>query len=277
MGFGHKFNERDASLVKEREKLRKAIKEDLIQDEYVLAFFYGGSLAKGNYDDYSDLDLRIVVKEEVFEAYRKNKKERAKCWGDVLYYEDFPWAVHTVAHFKCFIKVDVFYYKPQDLKASLHLKEVEIEYDPFHIVKNIHKQSNELHYMVTLDEFEIWRSKFFAHMHEVYRRVKRGEIYYALHSLDHMRWSIAAGWNMERDILPNPPGDWSKYEGKRSTFADWQISLLKEWGSSRSPEDILIVMKGIVPEFKRVHSSICRKLELEEQTDWVDEVVGLVL
>ncbi len=206
MGFAGK-PERDAKLNEKRQIIKNAIKQDLIIDKNILAFFYGGSVARGNSDIYSDLDLRILVKDDAFETYRRNKKERAKHWGEVLYYEDFPWAAHTVAHYKSFVKVDAFYYKQRDLKPSLYLKEeADIIYDPYDIVKKMWESSQELFYTVSIEEFEIWRSKFFAHTHEVYRRVMRNEIYYALHSLDMMRWSVASGWKMEKNKIPNAPG-----------------------------------------------------------------------
>jgi predicted nucleotidyltransferase len=277
MGFETKHEKRDANLISKREELKEAIRRDLMNDENVLAFYYGGSIAKGNHDCFSDLDLRIVVKDEVYEEYRKNKKERAKFWGDVLFYEDFPWAKHTVAHFNCFIKVDAFYYKKGDLKPSHYMKEeAHIEYDPCNIVRNVREHSRLLGYEINYGDFEIWRSKFFAHMHEVYRRVHRGEIYYALHSLDMMRWTIAAGWEMVKDRQPNAPGDWSKYEGERSPFNKREKELLAGWDACRNPDEIYAVMKNIVPEFKRIHSRLCEKIGEDEKAEWVDEIVEMV-
>ncbi|MEG9295524.1 nucleotidyltransferase domain-containing protein [Mangrovibacillus sp. Mu-81] len=272
-----KHGKRDANLIREREKLKEAIKRDLVNDENVLAVFYGGSMARGNHDRFSDLDLRIVVKEEVYEKYRINKKVRAKLWGEVLFYEDFPWAKHTVAHYKSFVKVDAFYYKEEDLEPSHYFKEeAHIEYDPYHIVRSVWEQSQPLQYEVCHGEFEIWRSKFFAHMHEVYRRVQRAELYYALHSLDMMRWTIAAGWEMVNGRQPNAPGEWSKYEGDRSPFDTGKQKLLAGWDACHNQEQIYAVMKDIVPEFKRIHKCLCEKLGEDERSDWVDEIVGLV-
>jgi predicted nucleotidyltransferase len=277
VGF-EKHEKRDANLISNREKLKEAIRRDLVNDVNVLAVFYGGSMARGNHDRFSDLDLRIVVKDEVYEEYRKNKKERASLWGDVLFYEDIAWAKHTVAHYKCFVKVDVFYYKKEDLKPSHYMKEeAYIEYDPYNIVRSVKEHSQLLQYEVSYGEFEIWRSKFFAHMHEVYRRVQRGELYYALHSLDMMRWAIAAGWEMVKDRQPNAPGEWSKYEGDRSPFNKKEKELLAGWDACRNPNEIYTVMTNIVPEFKRIHSRLCEKLCEDDRADWVDEIVGLVV
>jgi predicted nucleotidyltransferase len=277
VGFVTRHKERDGKLQENLQKLMDVINSDLTNDENVLAVFYGGSIAKGNDDLYSDLDLRVVVKEEVFEEYRINKKDRAKNWGDVLYYEDFPWATHSVAHFRSFVKVDTFYYKPKDLQPSIYLKEeAKIVYDPYGIVKEIYEKSQALDYRLTIEEFEIWRGKFFAHMHEVYRRVMRGEIYYALSSLNMMRWYIASGWDMEKNNLPNEYGVWSKYEGKRAGFEDWQLSLLESWDCDRNPYNIMNVLKLITPEFKRVHKKLCEKLEIEENSEWVNEIIEMV-
>ncbi|MCA1055625.1 nucleotidyltransferase domain-containing protein [Rossellomorea aquimaris] len=239
MRFTAKHEERDHQLISERQKLKEAIKKDLRSDENILAFYYGGSLAKGDHDRYSDLDLRIVVRDDAYDVYRKNKKERAKKWGDVLYFEDFPWAKHTVAHYKSFVKVDAFYYMKEDLQPSHYMKDGAcIEYDPYGIVKDVKERSKDLHYKVSLGEFEHWRSKFFAHLHEVYRRSERGELYYALHSLDMLRWSIAAGWDMENDRQPNAPEEWSKYEGERTLFSGEEQRLLADWCAGRDHREI---------------------------------------
>jgi predicted nucleotidyltransferase len=278
VGFTAKFDERDLKLPLVLEKINQAISTDLTEDPNVLAFFYGGSVAKGNVDLYSDLDLRIVVKNEHFEEYKRNKKERAKRWGEILFYEDFPWAAHSVAHYSDFVKVDSFYYKKVDLKPSLYLKEeTKIIYDPHKIVEKVLHESQTLSYHLTEEDFEIWRGKFFAHMHEVYRRVKREELYYALSSLDMLRWSIAAGWDMEADRNPNQMGVWSKYEGKRSDFDRPQLSLLESWHSDRNPAQIMAVIISIIPEFKRLHSRLCNKLSIEENTAWIDEIIKKVI
>lgn len=138
------------------QKIRIAIKNDLSNDKEVLAIFYGGSIARGNNDLYSDLDLRVVVTEEAYSKYIANKKERARNWGEVLYFEDRgSYVPYSIAHFKNFVKVDTFYYKPQDLQPSVYLKEeVEIEYDPYELAKDAKEKSQDKNYELTLDEFE---------------------------------------------------------------------------------------------------------------------------
>lgn len=103
MGFETKHRKRDLEIPKHRQILLNIIEQDLLSDGNIIAVFYGGSIGNQNTDLYSDIDLRIVVKDEVFEEYRVNKKQRAKKWGKVLFFEDFPWATYSIAHFDTFI------------------------------------------------------------------------------------------------------------------------------------------------------------------------------
>ncbi|MGX1193436.1 hypothetical protein [Metabacillus sp. SLBN-84] len=252
-----KFEERDSNLPKWREELMAKIEQDLLLDDSVSGVFYGGSIGAGNTDLYSDIDLRIVVKDDVFEQYRQNKKNRAERWGHVLFFEDFPQATYSIAHFDCFIKVDSFYYKSSDLSPSVWLRDIEIVKDHEGFLEDLRSHSKPLRYKASEAEFDIWRNKFFAYAHEAYRRCMRNEFYYALHCLDMMRWSIAAGWYMEKGYPPNNPGDWAKLEGVRSRLSEQQKLLLSSWHSSRDKEQILYVLHAMLPEFIALHERLC--------------------
>ncbi|WP_096187799.1 hypothetical protein [Evansella halocellulosilytica] len=270
------LKKRDEQLPAEREKLILAIEANITPDENILSVFYGGSIGAGNTDLYSDIDVRIVVKEDVYEQYVLSKQSRARNWGDVLFFEDFPGTTYTVAHYDCFVKVDCFYYRAVDLKPSVWLKDIKIVKDTDQIMTVVAEESKKLSFNLTKEDVEVWRTKFFAYIHEVYRRVKRGEIYYALSCLDHLRFSLTSGWYMEKGIQPNSFGDWAKIEGPRSYLNDWQQSLLKEWEGSLQPDHIMHVMKQMIPEFIRVHKVLCEKVSLIEDRQRVDNILGKV-
>jgi len=277
VGLEDKHRERDLVLPKHRETLLNAIEMDLLDDENILGVFYGGSLGNKNTDLYSDIDLRIVVKDEFFEEYRLNKKQRAKNWGNVLFFEDLPWATHSVAHYDSLIKVDTFYYRLKNVQPSIWLQNIKIVRDTDGFLKDVLEKSLKLTYLPSVQEVEIWRSKFFAYVHETYRRVMRKEIYYALHCLDNLRQSMVTGWYMDEGFQPNTFGDWAKLEGSRSKLLQWQLNLLEKWYSSREPEEIFKVIKMIIPEFLKVHSSLCGKLEMDEKSEWVEEILNMTL
>ncbi|WP_197276392.1 hypothetical protein [Bacillus sp. JCM 19034] len=276
MGFINNHNKRDWKIPKHRKMLMNWIEQDLKIDENVIAVFYGGSLGKQNTDLYSDIDLRIVVIDAMFEEYRLNKKARAENWGKVLYYEDLPWTNYSIAHFDTFVKVDTFYYKMKDIQPSVWLQDICIFYDKEGFMEAVLEKSKKLVYHPTVQEVEIWRTKFFAYVHEAYRRVKRKEMYYALECLDKLRFSMATAWYMDKGLQPNAFGDWAKYEGERSELEKWQLALLADWYSSRDPFQLMRVIQNMIPEFKKTHRSLCKKVGLEEKTEWVDEILGMV-
>ncbi|MFC5464148.1 aminoglycoside 6-adenylyltransferase [Lederbergia graminis] len=277
MGLVSNHKERDLQIPKHRQRIKAAIEQDLIHDPNVLAIYYGGSIGNQNTDLFSDIDLRIVVKDECFEDYRLHKKQRARNWGNVLYFEDFPWTSYSIAHYDSFIKVDSFYYKITDIQPSIWLQNINIVHDSTGLVNDALEKSMKLMYKPTMEEVEIWRTKFFAYAHEVYRRVMRNELYYALHCLDNMRLSMVTAWYMDAGIQPNTFGDWAKLEGNRSKLSDSQLLLLEKWDSSRDPTQITHVMQSMFPEFKRVHKSLCEKLGIAENPEWVDRILRMVM
>lgn len=276
MGYETKHKQRDLEIPNYRQKLMSVIEADLIKDKNVRAVFYGGSIGKQQTDLYSDIDLRIVVKDEMYEDYRKNKKQRAKSWGNVLFFEDFPWTTYSIAHYEGFLKVDSFYFKINDLQPSVWLQHIKIIHDATGVLPSLLEKSKRMHYEPTVEEFERWRGKCFAYIHETYRRVMRNERYYALQCLDHLRLSIILAWHMEAGTPPNTFGDWAKLEGPRSFLSESQLMLLEHWHSSREPRNIMIVLKMMFPEFKRVHNVLCHNFGLPEDPDWVDRLLDMV-
>lgn len=277
MGFGTKYKSRDLVLPKHREYLIRAIEEDLLYDENILGVFYGGSLGNNNTDLYSDIDLRIVVKDDEFEDYRINKNQRAKNWGRVLFFEDFPYSNYTTAHYDTFIKVDAFYYKVQNVQPSIWLKNIKIIHDTDDLLKSILEKSAKLSYLPSVQEVEIWRTKFLAYVHEIYRRLMRKEIYYALNCLDNLRFSIVTGWYMDAGFQPNAFGDWAKIQGDRGKLSKEQLNLLEQWYSSQDSDEIFNVVKKIIPEFLNVHKSLCIKLKIKENSKEMEEILNMVL
>ncbi|MCZ0873932.1 nucleotidyltransferase domain-containing protein [Peribacillus sp. AS_2] len=71
-GFVSNHNERDAFLPEQRDILLENALKDLLADPDVWAIYIAGSLAKGNDDQYSDIDLHTIVnpkrKAEVFKG-----------------------------------------------------------------------------------------------------------------------------------------------------------------------------------------------------------------
>ena len=277
MGFVSKHLERDESLPKHRDVILKNALKDLKTDSNVLAIYLGGSLAKGYIDNYSDVDLHTIVTSEKKSDFIKDKKNRAKNWGAVLFYEDFnPSSPVVVTHYDCFVKVDSWYHSPNEILPSIWLKGLKVLYDPTNIISNVIKESSNLVYKPSSEEVEFWRGKLLAFIHETYRAVMRDEIYYALSNFDRIRWLMVSGWYMEmEEHLDSSYGIWSKLEGKRSKLNQWQLSLLQSWDCSRNSNEIMNKMVSILPEFLRLNKYLSKKVEIEANEDHIKKVIEM--
>ena len=275
--FESKHRERDAEIPMHRQMIKEKIERDLLDDPFIVSVFYGGSIGNNDSDNYSDIDLRIVVAEEEFENYRAKKRKRATRWGAVSFFEDVPYSNYSAAHYENFVKVDTFYYRLKDVLPSFWLRNIEVLFDTSEMLEDVVEKSRKLTFDPSFEDVELWRTKFFAYLHESYRRVMRNEIYYALNCLDNLRFFMTTAWYMEAGIQPNALGDWAKIEGDRSQLEDWQLAKLAEWGSGRNPEDIMNAVINMIPEFKRVHRLLCEKVGLDEDIQWVEGIINKVL
>ncbi|WP_226641624.1 aminoglycoside 6-adenylyltransferase [Mesobacillus subterraneus] len=279
MGLVSKHLERDLALPKHRDILLESALMDLTSDSNVLAIYQAGSLARGNFDDYSDIDLHIIVDPVQKANFIKNKRNRAAKWGNVLFYEDFnPASPVVVTHYDSFVKIDSWYHSPEEVEPSIWLKGYKVLYDPNNIIRDVIQESSNIVYKPTADEVEFWRGKLLAFIHETYRAVMRGEIYYALSNLDRVRWLIASGWYMEmEEHLDSPYGVWSKIEGNRSKLEQGQLALLKSWECSRDPDQIIKTMASIVPEIYRLNKHLSKQVDIDEDEEHMRKVIGMVI
>jgi predicted nucleotidyltransferase len=278
VGFVTRHKERDLKLPERRDMLLKNALDDLTNDPEVLGVYLGGSLAKGNDDLYSDIDLHIIVSSEKKAEFISKKRERPKKWGTVLYFEGPSYTPVVVTHFDCFVKIDTHYKVPNELQPSIWLHGLKALYDPKGIIEKVFNESNKLTYKPTSEDIEVWRGKAFAYIHETYRAVMRNEYFYALSNLDRFRWLIAYGWYMEKEYrIDGSYGVWSKLEGDRSRLEEWQIVLLHSWDTTKHPEQIMKTMASIVPEFMRLNKVLCNLTGLEENEELCKKVLDMVL
>jgi predicted nucleotidyltransferase len=222
MKYVSKHEDRDSKLPEVREELLEKIIISLKQNFEIVGIFLGGSISKSNFDLFSDIDLRIVVSDQKFFEYVRNKQELPKQWGRVLFFEDlYPKAPFTIAHFDNFIKVDIFFYTAEKIEPSIWFKDIQILHDTDGILNELLNKSNDIKYQVSREDVIRWRGKVFSYIHEVYRRVKREEYYYALTMMNNLRSFIVQGWDMSSNRQPNDAWDWSKIEGSRTHLELW--------------------------------------------------------
>ncbi len=279
MGLETKHFVRDMNLPRDRHEILKKATADLTSDENVRAIYLGGSLAKGNYDNYSDIDLHIIVEDASLKDFVRFKRQRPLNWGNVLFFEDsHPDSPVVVAHFDSFVKADTWYKTTGQLKPSIWLKGLEVLYDPNDILKDIFEESSKIEFLIDAEAVKFWEGKILAFYHETYRAAMRKEWYYALANLDRIRWLIADGWFMESgNHLDSAYGVWSKVEGERSLLNDWQLSLLATWHCDRETEDILAALTIMLPEVMRLYRVLHKKAGLEANEEHFRRIIEMVI
>jgi predicted nucleotidyltransferase len=277
VGFVSRHIVRDSSLPKYRDVLLENALKDLTSDSNVLAIYQAGSLARGNFDNYSDIDLHTIVTPEKKVDFIKEKRNRARKWGEVLFYEDFnPFSPVVVTHYDSFVKVDSWYHSPEEVVPSIWLKGYKVLYDPNKIISHVIKESSLEVYKPSSDEVVFWRGKLLAFIHETYRAVMRDELYYAISNLDKVRWLVVSGWYMEMEQhLDSPYGVWSKIEGKRSQLNHWQLSLLESWNCGRNSNQIMKTLASMVPEILKLNKYLSKQVNIEEKEEHLKKIMEM--
>ncbi|WP_083318271.1 nucleotidyltransferase domain-containing protein [Floricoccus tropicus] len=215
------------NLVKVRDRLLTDIEKYFDSCKDVEMIFIGGSIAKGNPDEFSDIDFRIVVSKQL---------EKSKILVEFLdYFQDKIAFVETLAdnyavvHFKSFIKLDIFVYYKSDLSPTPWTKDILILIDKDDFLKNLREESKIIETIFTSEELTFILNKYVAYMHELYRRTIRKEYNYAEYCTLMMKNSLVSLWLIEKGEIANSFGDWSKYEGNRSKLDSYQKRFLKKY------------------------------------------------
>lgn len=275
--FCNRHKERDVQLPAMRDQLLKNCLEDLTADKNVLAVYLSGSLAKKTSDQYSDIDVHIIVEPGRKAEFILNKQTRSERWGDVLFHEgNNPVAPFIVSHYSCFVKIDSWYHAPDEIKPSHWLKKAEVLYDPAGILKPVLAASANKVYKVSVEEVELWKGKVLAFAHETYRAAMRDEPYYAAANLDRLLRYIVSGWFMEMEQhFDGAFSSWSKVEGGRSDLKDRELKLLSKWQSGRNTEEVMAVLEQTVPEILRLNQVLSRKVHIEENHELMERILRM--
>ena len=123
----------------------------------VNTFFLGGSLAKRNADEFSDIDFRVVLKED--EAKSEFLETFLNEFHPKMAFIETLTSFCTVVHFSDFVKLDLFVYYPSDLVANVWLKDILILQDNKNILQHLKKESSKMDYFVKEQELETYLNK----------------------------------------------------------------------------------------------------------------------
>jgi hypothetical protein len=176
-------------LAHAREKLLERAVSFFTAQPDVLGIFLAGSLPAGTADAYSDIDLRVIATLEGQARLVAGRLEWPLHWGDLLFNEWLDGTQHCVSHFRPFLKIDVFYWTASTFSPSPWFRmpaQVFLDRDGY--VRTVLDQSQSLTFPApSRDEVSRILSKALAGVHEVVRRARRGELFFAQTLLEELR------------------------------------------------------------------------------------------
>ena len=196
-------------LVQARERLLDRTVSFFSAQQDVLGIVLAGSIPAGSADAYSDIDLRVISTPEGQDRLVKGRLDWPAQWGELLFNEWLDGTHHCVSHFRPFLKIDVFYWTPAIFTPSPWFKVPSTVFlDRNGVVQSVLNDSQLLTFSTpSPDEVSRILSKALAGAHEVVRRARRGELYFAQSLLDELRSHMARldGWI--QGLEPSAPHD----------------------------------------------------------------------
>lgn len=205
-------------------------------DPDVRGVYLAGSLAAGTADEWSDIDLRVVVRSEAHARFVAERRAIPAAWPGHLFNEWLPGTEHCVSHFEPFTKIDVFYLDAARLAPSPWLAlPIRVLHDPDGLIADAVARSAGMAHAVDPDEVDRSIGKGIAAAHEAVRRARRGELVYAQTLLDELRGHVVRADDWLHDRPPKPLASTGRrYDGRADpdTYAALAASYVPPEGGA---------------------------------------------
>lgn len=270
----------DSNLPVDRDRLKNRLIRLVKEDEEILGCFFNGSIGTKTEDNYSDIDARIIVKDNI--NLKRKQVEIIRAIGKYLFIEKLE-EKSSIIHYDTFIKLDLFVYTVEDLTPSIWMKNIAIVKD-FGLLEDLSKKSQSLSYSITQKEFDELINNYYADYFELYRCWKREEYNYLDHLILSMKHCLVSMWYVSKGFAPNPAMDWAKYEGRKTKLTHLEANFILSYTpfELEQLEEFTKKMEILVFEaaekistynrlsfsqetFRKVHRRISFKVELPEE------------
>ncbi len=212
----------DSNLPVDRDRLKNRLIRLVKEDEEILGCFFSGSIGTKTEDLYSDIDARIIVKDNI--DLKRKQVEIIRAIGKYLFIEKIE-EKNSIIHYATFIKLDLFIYTVDELKPSIWMKHIEIVKD-FGLLQDLSSKSQKLSYSITQSEFDQLIHNYYADYFELYRCWKREEFNYLEQLILSIKHSLVSMWYISKGYAPNPALDWAKYEGRKTKLTHLEANFI---------------------------------------------------
>ncbi|MCU9615004.1 nucleotidyltransferase domain-containing protein [Caldibacillus lycopersici] len=169
-----------------QEEAVKAISQSLKKDPHVKAIYLKGSMGRGEYDEFSDVDLYCLVDEEDEALFLKQRVKHLESYRELLFYEDFfIIAPQIIAVFDNLLHVDLFTVTEKSFKEKDYFR---VLYDPEGRLTKFQSTQNLL---LSSEEFSDFAYDVAWFLFQYYKAKQRGNDLWAVEMLQHVMVNLA--------------------------------------------------------------------------------------
>lgn len=171
--------------MKQDEAVR-TISQSLIKDNQVKAIFLKGSMGRGEYDEYSDVDLYCLVDEKEEEDFLSRRLKHLESYRKILFYEDyFIIAPQIIAVYDNLLHVDLFTVTEKTFKEKDFFRVV---YDPENKLAKFQSTQNLL---LSKEEFHDCAYDVAWFLFQYHKANQRGNDLWAVEMLQHVMVNLS--------------------------------------------------------------------------------------
>ena len=230
------------------------------EDNSVKGIYISGSVSNNSYDEYSDIDIRIILEENDVNKYITEFESKVCNFNHrVLFYEPCSFSNAIIPHFDNFIKADIFFYGITEIVPSIWLKNIKIVKDTDGFLIDIKRKSQNLPFLIQSNIVKDESLKFIALSHECFRRLQRGEYLYANYLLNSMKLTLI---NFTDFLNGSENIGWYKAEKR---FEHKLIQILNAHVTDK--EQGMSVFMVINELFLELEKKLCDKLNKSPEID----------
>lgn len=167
------------AMTRVRDEVLARATEHFRHEAGVVGVFLAGSLSTANFDCYSDIDLRVVLRDEHAADVLAKRAQVPRHWGPFLFHEAVAETV-TVSYYATLTKIDVVYYREDSFRAHAWFGlPATVLYDPKGTIAAVIALSRVASFTSSVTTLEADLAKALASLIEAAKRWRRGELVYA--------------------------------------------------------------------------------------------------
>lgn len=237
-------------------------------DERFVAAFMGGSRARGEADEHSDLDISVIVADDAYDALIAEKDRFVRKIGEPLFLEDFGHTDMALVVFADGVELDLFYFQASDL-ASIRSGPFLTLFDRHGILTGMEFPPAELDREAQRRELRRILAWFWHDVGHLATAIGRGQLWWAAGQLEQLRHYCVKLVRLEQHVVVEDEPYW-KLDAEISTDA------LEELRSTFVPVErdaMLGAAREVVAYFRRRAPIVAGENGLTYPSE-LDAVVG---